>query len=177
MSAGEIPLAAFGCVVPHGTRREKIAQLEAWIVDKGPVKIPVVHRFTPGLYVRECQIPAGAILTSMEHLTEHPFFLMRGSIVVTSDNEGEVRYDAPFIGVTLPHTKRALYALSDVVWVTVHATDCKDPDEIGRSILDQTPNPLLDDANPERLEGWKKESTYQGPGNPSSRCLGSQSEP
>lgn len=175
MSVGEIPLAAIALFSAGGVsanRRERIEMLEAWIVDQGPVQIPVEHVFTPGLYIRKCHIPAGAILTSMEHLTEHPFFLMTGSIIVTSDNEGEVRYDAPFDGVTLPQTKRALYALSDVLWITVHATDCKDPDEIGQRILDQTPNPRLHGANPERLQGWKKESAYQGPGNPLSKCLG-----
>lgn len=145
-------------------KRPLIERVEAFIVDQGPVQIPVIHRHTPGLYIRECQIPAGALLTSMEHLTEHPFFILKGSIIVSSDNEGEVRYDAPFIGTTLPHTKRVLYALSDTIWVTVHRTDLTDPDLIGLEILDHTKNPLLDGANPERLDGWKKNSAYQGPG-------------
>lgn len=67
-------------------------------------------------------------------------------------------------------------ALEDTIWVTVHATDKTDPDEIGEDILAKLDNPLLDGVNPVRLNGWRKDSPYQGPGNLPKPCPGSQSE-
>jgi hypothetical protein len=163
-------------VIPRTSKKIAISYLEAVIADGPKVEIPVVHRFTPGLYIRECQIPAGALLTSMEHMTEHPFFILKGKIIVSSDNEGDVLYEAPFIGATLPNTKRALMALEDTTWVTVHRTDKMDPDEVGEDILAKFDNPLLNGVNPERLEGWRSTSPYQGPGKISQSCPGSQSE-
>jgi len=51
---------------------------------------PLVHSFTPGIYVRQIVIPAGTLLTSMEHKTEHPFIVISGTIEVLSDFENEI---------------------------------------------------------------------------------------
>ena len=96
----------------------------------------MTHRFTKGMYIREIQIPAGTMLTSMTHKTEHPFVISDGVIKVTSDNEGSVIYEAPHTGITKPNTRRALHALTDVVWTTFHVTDETDVEKICEQILE-----------------------------------------
>ena len=124
-------------------------QLEAAILAAGaPVECPVKHRFTPGMYIREILIPAGTILTSMEHKTAHPFVISQGKIMVSSDNEGSVVYEAPYTGITLPGTRRALIAITDTIWTTFHATDLTDVEEIGKAILAPPSNPLLPEGTP-----------------------------
>ena len=100
------------------------------------VELPVTHAFTPGMYIREIKIPAGTMLTSMTHKTEHPFVISEGAIKVTSDNEGSVIYEAPHTGITQPNTRRALHALTDVVWTTFHATTETDVEKICEEILE-----------------------------------------
>lgn len=107
--------------------------------------IKAFHRFTPGLYTRECRIPAGTLLVSECHKFEHPFVIPKGRIRVFSETEGNVTYEAPHIGITQPGTKRVLYAEEDTVWVTFHQTDETDVEKIGKTILVQSENPIIGD--------------------------------
>lgn len=118
-------------------------RLEEAMQGHPPVDCPVVHRFTPGMYIREILIPAGTLLTSAIHLTEHPFVISAGRIVVFSENEGRQLYEAPFTGITLPGTRRTLLAIDDTIWTTFHATQETDVATICATILDDRKNPLL----------------------------------
>lgn len=134
-----------------------IDELELAISKLPAVEFPLVHSFTPGIYVRQIMMPAGSVLTSMRHKTEHHFIVISGKIEVISENENEI-YIGPFMGVTKPGTKRVLYAHTDTLWLTIHANpdDVLDPDELGESILEKFDNPLFKDDNP-RINGWKKD--------------------
>lgn len=107
------------------------------------VEMPVTHRFTPGLYIREIHIPAGTLLTSAIHRTEHPFIISKGRIAVISENEGRVIYEAPHCGITKPGTRRVLHAETDTVWTTFHATEETDVARICAAILEPHANELL----------------------------------
>lgn len=92
------------------------------------VECPVIHRFTPGLYIREIFMPAGEnglVVTSLVHNTEHPFFVLKGRVRVISENGGEQLIEAPYSGITTPGTRRFLFVEEDCIWATVHKTDIK----------------------------------------------------
>jgi len=133
-------------------------RIEYGITQLPPVDVPLTHLFTPGLYVRTMHVPAGVLITSMEHKTEHPWILLRGVLDVISDTEN-IRYEAPCMGVTPPGTKRLAYIHEDVVWITFHANpqDITDPEAIGCEILVESTNPLLDKNDP-RVDLWRKSS-------------------
>lgn len=122
---------------------QRIDQLEAAMIDHPPAKTEVFHHFSPGLYTRELHMPAGTMGTSMIHKFEHPFFLMKGRVQVTSDNEGSVVYQAPCIGKTLPGTRRALLVEEDAIWITCHVTDLTDVDAIVAEMTETPENPLV----------------------------------
>lgn len=128
-------LAEFG----HPT----IDELEGAMLAGVQVEMPVTHRLTPGLYSREIFIPAGTLLTSAVHRTEHQFVISQGRIAVISENEGRVIYEAPHTGVTLPGTRRVLHAETDTIWITFHATEETDIAKICESLVDPSANPLL----------------------------------
>lgn len=134
-------------------RDQLFDQMESVMAEMEQVECKVVNRFTDGMYIRECHIPAGTILTSMTHKTEHPFVISKGSIMVTSDNEGSIVYEAPYTGITKPHTRRALHALSDVIWTTFHATKETDLDKICAE--------LLEDKDTKHIEEKSKGFTLQ----------------
>jgi hypothetical protein len=123
-------------VVIEPTKERLLDELEVALAHMPRVELPVTHRFTKGMYIREIQIPAGTMLTSMTHKTEHPFVISEGAIKVTSDNEGSVIYEAPHTGITKPNTRRALHALTDVVWTTFHVTELTDVEKICEEILE-----------------------------------------
>ena len=96
------------------------------------------------------------MLTSMVHKTEHPFVISDGVIKVTSDNEGSVIYEAPYTGITKPNTRRALHALTDVVWTTFHATTETDVEKICDEILEPLNNNQLELASQQVLPQYRE---------------------
>jgi hypothetical protein len=119
-----------------------------------PVECPLTHRFTPGMYIREIFMPKGSIVTSLLHLTTHPFFIMKGDVNVYYPGLPVERYIAPYTGVTKAGTRRLLFNNEDTVWITCHITDLTDPDEIMESITSNDFNPLIDNTNP-RVNTWR----------------------
>lgn len=130
----------------------EIDRFEAELAKLQPVECPLVHSFTPGVYVRQIFMAAGSGITSREHKTRHHFIILKGEIAVVSGAE-RIIYKAPHIGITEPGTRRALYAIEDTVWLTIHANpeDCTDPVKIGKQITTFN-NPLLSE---ETANAWK----------------------
>jgi hypothetical protein len=139
---------------------DAIDRAEAKMAEMPVAVMPVTHRFTPGLYIREILIPKGTMTTSMEHKTTHPFVISHGIVEVISENEGRVIYHAPYTGITDPGTRRIMFAHTDVIWTTFHINpdDENDPEKIGERILVPHENPLLPDDHP-RLNQWKNPVT------------------
>lgn len=93
---------------------------------------PLDHVFTPGLYTRIIRMPAGTKLTSKIHLFEHPYIIAAGVVRVWTLEGGWVTLQAPFVGVTLPATRRLLHIIEDTIWITSHVNPDNetDPDKI-----------------------------------------------
>ena len=114
--------------------REKMNVVEAFCASQPQINLPLEHRFTPGMYIRTIHMPAGTVVTSRTHLTEHPFVVQRG-VVDVCDEQGKCeRLFAGHIGVTKAGTRRVLMTHEDCVWTTFHATDKTDPDDIAEEI-------------------------------------------
>lgn len=135
----------------------KLDEIESLMTKYPPADIEVIHRFTPGLYIRECRIPAGTLLTSAIHRTEHPFVISQGLIEVRSENEGAVIYAAPHHGITKPGTRRVLFAVEDTIWTTFHVTEETDVAKIGAAIIQPHDNPLVAHDHPRLQQGWQSQ--------------------
>jgi len=98
------------------------------------VSMPLIHKFTPGLYTREIFMPKGTLVISMIHNTEHPFVITKGKVSVWIEGTGVVTYTAPYSGITKPGTRRILYIHEDCSWMTFHPTDKTNPEEIVNDI-------------------------------------------
>lgn len=121
--------------------------LEAQMAQHGkPVETPLIHRFTPGLYIREILMPAGSLVTSRIHRTTHPYVISKGVISVWTKEDGVQHLRAPHTGITKPGTRRLLYAHEDTIWTTFHPTDETDVETIEAAILEPHLNPFLTDA-------------------------------
>lgn len=100
---------------------QKLDALESAILDNlAPVHMPVTHRFTPGLYAREILMPAGTVLTSQIHETEHPYVVLSGRVRVAVPGGEPVILGAGHVGITKPGTRRALYIEEECRWITFH---------------------------------------------------------
>lgn len=101
---------------------ERFDHLELAMLASGePMRdFTVSHVFTTGLYVRTILMPAGSLLTSRIHKTQHPFVVLAGRVEVYIPGVGTQLIEAPYFGVTEPGTRRLLYIHDDCVWSTFH---------------------------------------------------------
>lgn len=80
---------------------------------------PVKHTFTDGIYVREIFIPAGMFIVGKIHKHSHPNFLMSGIVRMITEFESK-EISGPLSMISEAGTKRALYSVTDLIWITVH---------------------------------------------------------
>lgn len=102
---------------------QRLDALERRMLGGGvPVHAPVVHRFTPGLYTREIEMPPGMLLTSRIHRTEHPYVVLAGLAYVLVVGEEPALLEAGHLGITRAMTRRALYipGPEPCRWATFH---------------------------------------------------------
>lgn len=95
---------------------------------------PLKHSFGDGIYVREIFNPKGALIITKIHKKTHPFFLLKGKMWIVTE-KGIKLVKAPYQGMTKAGTKRAIYAIEDVIFITVHVTENTDLDEIEDEII------------------------------------------
>lgn len=99
---------------------------------------PLKHSFAPGIYVREIFIPRDTLIVGKIHRHPHPNFLMSGEVAVFTESTGWERIKAPLAMISAAGTKRVVYTYEDTVWITVHATNKTDLQEIEKEIIAPT---------------------------------------
>jgi hypothetical protein len=129
------------------TEHELLDQVESRLLSLGGVVrarggaihgIPQVHRFTPGLYVREIRMPAGSVLTTETWKHEHPFVVSAGIVnVYNALTDQWETITAPHTGITKPGTRRLLVVIEDTVWSTFHVTNTTDIDELESELWEE----------------------------------------
>jgi len=96
--------------------------------------MPVTHTFSNGIYTREIFIPKGSFVVGKIHRHEHPNMLVKGSVVMMT--EGGVESISAYTSMVSPAgIKRFLYTLEDTIWITVHRTEAKNPEEAEADII------------------------------------------
>lgn len=121
-----------------------INKLEKFIFDElEPALEELIHTHTNGLYSRTWKAKAGTIWVSRVHKTIHQFVLLEGELLVWIDGK-ETHFEAPYHGITKPGTRRVLYIIQDVTWITFHANpDNLNEDEIVELITEKHNNELF----------------------------------
>lgn len=126
-------------VSPAAPTRAQIVKLEQVLKTLPQLDIETNHYSVAGLYAREIFIPAGTLLTGKVHKAEHLNIVAQGEIIVWTE-AGMKRLYAPHVLPSFPGAKRVGLAITDTVWVTIHATDKTDPDEIEAELIElETP--------------------------------------
>lgn len=110
------------------TQKEKMDSFEAMLADCPQTQIPVIHRFTQWLYIREIRVPAGMIFTSRTHKTQHPFVISAGVAEIINERGERFIAQAPYTGITEPGTRRIFVVRMEMVLTTFHVTNQTDPD-------------------------------------------------
>ena len=120
--------------------RAKIMAAESALIDAGGTTDLVEyhnaflrHYHAPGIYARELFIPEGTLIVGKIHKHSHHNNISLGRIAVATEFDSYI-ITAPHSFVSLPGTKRIVYALEDTMWTTYHPTELTDPDMIVESV-------------------------------------------
>jgi hypothetical protein len=108
----------------------RIDELELKMLAKLPmVDQPITHTFAGDLYIRSVINPVDSLVTTKIHRTAHPFFVLRGMALVSTNEGPLIEIEAPHWGITQPGTRRAILAIKEIQWMTVHAMTQEERDE------------------------------------------------
>ena len=106
--------------------REKVVDLEEMLMRQPDNLTPeeaeekfITHHFAPNVYGREMVIAKGMCIVGKIHKHAHLNILAKGRVKVVTEF-GEDLIEAPSMWTSEPGTKRALVALEDLVWITIH---------------------------------------------------------
>ncbi len=99
-------------------------------------KHPLTHVFTEGLYLRELRLEADTTVVGKIHKEDHIVFLLHGTVAVASDTGINV-YEGPCYIKSPAGIKRIAHAITDVIWVNIHAnpTNTQDLEKIENNII------------------------------------------
>lgn len=95
---------------------------------------PVRHHFAPGLYARECFLPAGTRIIGKIHKTSHFMQVTKGSGIVWNEFDA-FEYEAGLMKVTRPGAKNVVWAREDSIIITFHPTKHAKLEDIERDVI------------------------------------------
>lgn len=114
--------------------REKIKALHDMMKEMPQVDCEVIHRFSPGLYLREVIMPAGSVVGGKIHATEHFNIILSGECVVHT-TEGVEKHIAPAVFVSKAGVQKTVVNITETRWLTTHVTDKTDLDDIEKDVI------------------------------------------
>jgi len=92
--------------------REKVERLQEALLQMPQVDCPVVHRFGPGIYIREVSIPAGTLSIGHRQTTTHLNVMLAGRVMMVNEDGSKTEVIAPTTFVAGPGRKIG-YILED----------------------------------------------------------------
>jgi hypothetical protein len=102
------------------TTESKVVLAEA-LLKVPQTECSIIHRFGPGVYIREAIYPANTLIVGQEHVGEHINVLLKGKINVIDNNENVQCLEAPYMFVAQAGSKIG-YTLEEVVWQNIYST-------------------------------------------------------
>jgi hypothetical protein len=126
------------------TAREQVADIVRLMAKMPQTACPVVHRFAPGVYLREISMPADTIVIGKIHKTEHFNILMQGACLIVHDDGRREELRAPMTFVSKAGVQKVLYILEDMIWQTVHVTPETDLVKLEAELIEPQPAEALE---------------------------------
>ena len=114
-----------------------IPDIEKRMLDFEQQPCPVFHHFSPGLYVREVNMPAGILAIGHYQKLPHLNIFLKGRVAMLNDDGTVTELKAPMIFTGKPGRKMG-YVHEDIVWLNVYPTDETDVGKLEATYLDKS---------------------------------------
>jgi mannose-6-phosphate isomerase-like protein (cupin superfamily) len=125
---------------------DRVQRLKAEMLTMPQLSLKTEHFFADGMYARVLCQPVGSVVVGKQHKKEHFYIILSGRVQVVLDEEVR-ELTAPCVLVSKPGTRRAICALEDSVYMTVHRTDKTDLDEVEEECIEPDNTALFDARN------------------------------
>jgi len=112
-----------------------VSEFAKFIKELPKVELPLTHEFVPNMYIRTIKMPAGTVVVSKIHKTEHPYVITKGKVSVWIEGIGEQIIEAPHKGITKVGTRRVIFIHEDCEWTTFHPTNKTNLEEIEKDVI------------------------------------------
>jgi hypothetical protein len=113
---------------------KSIEQLEVEMMQHEQEAVSVVHRFGPGIYMRELTVPAGMFIIGHEHKDPHMNVMLKGRITLVREDGSQIELSAPAIFVGEPGRK-VCYVHEEMVWQNIYATTETDVEKLEEQLF------------------------------------------
>jgi hypothetical protein len=115
----------------------KIDDAAQYMMTLPQANCPVIHRFGPGLYIREVLIPAGSYAIGHYQKFDHFNVLLKGRVTMLNDDGSAVELVAPMAFTGRPGRKIG-YVHEDMVWQNIYSTTETDVETLESMLLDKS---------------------------------------
>ena len=120
------------------SHREKVCNLQA-IISTLPQYEPVTeHLFHGGVYCRKVFQKADATIVGKVHKKDHFFFVLDGTLIVSSE-DGAKTITGPAFIKSNPGTKRAIYSVTDSTYMTIHSIETTSLEDAESELVEDDP--------------------------------------
>ncbi len=115
-----------------------VNQVIRHLLDKPQADCPVVHRFGPGIYIREITVQGGVLAVGHYHKQAHLNVMLKGRVTVIHEDGSMRELVAPMVFVGQPGRKIG-YIHEEMVWQNIYATTETDVETLEAMFLDKSP--------------------------------------
>lgn len=112
-----------------------ILALKSEMLKHDQIELPTEHIFHGGMYCRQLVQPAGTIVLGKVHKSPHFFMLVSGEMKLGHDH-----IKGPYLLTSQPGDQRALWALTDCLYMTIHRTDATTVEEAEAELVEPDPD-------------------------------------
>jgi len=120
----------------------KVRALQASISEMPQYTPETKHTFHGGMYCREVWRPAGVLIVGKVHKKEHFYMVVSGTVLITTD-DGVQSITGPKVLCSTPGTKRAVYAETDALCITFHATNANTVEAVEEELVEDDPSSMF----------------------------------
>lgn len=138
---------AVDSILLHPKIRENLATVTKATLALPQAKCPVIHRFGPGLYIREVFVPADTFSIGRYQKFDHLNVMLAGRVRMLNEDGAITELVAPAVFVGKPGQKVG-YIVEDMVWQNIYATTETDLEKLESLFMDKSDDiadPLIAD--------------------------------
>lgn len=134
-------------VAPPLMMRQKVESLQQELSKLPQYEPKTKHYFHGGMYCREVFRHANVLVVGAVHKKEHFYMIVSGTVQITDGDGNAQEVTGPHLFQSKPGTKRAVFAVTDTLCMTFHATDAVTVEEAEVELVEAEPDSMYSLGN------------------------------